>query len=175
MERRTMGDVLMHDMFDMAFASSEKNPLIPDDDDIFAPLLGSWDIEYSDDSRTHVKGEWHFSRALDGMAVADVFICPSREERLSDPQEDGEWGVTIRMYDGRTRSYDMTYVCQHYTKRLTSKKECDRIVCREHESGRQWIFYDITGESFSWCNGKTDESGLFKASCEVSAVRRTNP
>lgn len=172
---KEIGEVVMDDIFSMVFTSREKNPLILDDDDIFAPLLGSWDTEYSDDKRSNIKGEWHFSRALDGMAVADVFICPSRQERLFNPQEDGEWGITIRMYDRKTRSYDMTYVCQHHTKRLTAKKEGDRIVCFDHESGRQWIFHDITDESFSWCNGKTDESGLFRISCKVSAVRRTRP
>lgn len=162
----------MDELFNLVFASIEKNPLIPDEDDYFAPLLGSWDIEYSDDSRSGIRGEWHFSRALDGMAIADVFICPSREERLSNPQEDGEYGITIRMYDRKNRNYDMTYICQHYTSRLTARRMEDEIVCTDHMTGRQWVFSKITEDSFQWCNGKTDENGVFDIGCKVSAVRR---
>ncbi len=67
----------------------------------FAPLIGSWDLDvtyYSPDGTTReVPGEWHFSWALDGRALADVWITPSREARSA--HGDGEWGMTLRFWD----------------------------------------------------------------------------
>lgn len=67
----------------------------------FAPLIGSWDLQVTnyreDGTSSTVDGEWHFGWALDGRAVADVWIVPSRRSR--PPDGDGEWGVTIRFFD----------------------------------------------------------------------------
>lgn len=70
---------------------------------IFSDLIGEWDIEWVDGKGTekerHVIGEWIFSEILNGDGIQDIFICPSREERVSNPQPDAEYGTTIRMYN----------------------------------------------------------------------------
>jgi len=68
----------------------------------FAPLIGSWDLDvawYDDHGAVtrRTKGEWHFAWALDGRAVADIWITPSRAARPTDG--DGEWGLSIRIHD----------------------------------------------------------------------------
>ena len=61
-------------------------------------LIGEWAIEWSDHLDDAVprcvKGEWIFSRILEGTAIQDLFIVPSRTERLSNPQADAEYGTT---------------------------------------------------------------------------------
>ena len=62
---------------------------IPDDYDWFAPLIGDWDCDYSDElinnRKRFVKGEWIFRRILEGAGIQDVFIFPSRGTRESNP------------------------------------------------------------------------------------------
>ena len=89
--------------FETALVSPEKNSLIPEEDNWFGPLVGTWDIEWVDGHGTeherHVKGEWIFSWILEGMAVQDVFICPSREARNIKTYPDAAYGTTIRIYN----------------------------------------------------------------------------
>ena len=66
----------MKDFYE-ALASSERNAAIPKEDDFFGMLIGSWYIDYMDTATGAVrKGEWHFSRVLEGMAVQDVIVLP---------------------------------------------------------------------------------------------------
>ncbi|WP_320127894.1 hypothetical protein [uncultured Sphaerochaeta sp.] len=155
-----------------ALISMKKNPSIPDEDDWFQNLLGDWNLNYSEPSGRKVQGEWLFRRALDGMAIEDLFICPSRAERISNPQPDAEYGVTIRMYDRKNRWYDMTYICANYTTRLKCTKEDDRIICSVLDSDTKWIFSAITGDSFRWQNTNLDKNGNIRISCEVHATRK---
>ena len=59
---------------------------------IFSDLIGAWEIEWVDGKGTenerHVIGEWIFTKILNGDGIQDVFICPSRQERISNPQPD---------------------------------------------------------------------------------------
>lgn len=56
--------------FMKALTSERKSTALPEEFDYFGKLIGSWQINYveSDSSRV-IKGEWHFSRVLEGMAV----------------------------------------------------------------------------------------------------------
>lgn len=77
--------------FIKALLGSSAASKIPEEYDWFAPLLGDWDFDYYDvkDGRRerHVEGEWLFRRALDGTGIEDLFICPSRATRESNPQQ----------------------------------------------------------------------------------------
>lgn len=69
--------------FITALCSSARNERIPEDCDFFGGLIGGRDIVWNDHLEEaeprRVKGEWIFSRVLDGTAVQDLFIVPSRE------------------------------------------------------------------------------------------------
>lgn len=73
------------DRFAEALLSRQANPALPAEDDWFAPLLGDWEFDYQDRGGRRLKGEWYFRRALDGMAIEDLFICPSRDTREENP------------------------------------------------------------------------------------------
>ena len=76
---------MMHD-FTTALCSKVRNGRIPEEYDFFGILIGEWDIVWNDHleevNPRKVKGEWIFSRVLDGTAVQDLFIVPSRTERM---------------------------------------------------------------------------------------------
>jgi hypothetical protein len=67
--------------------SSQRSPELAAVDDIFAFLIGSWDLEavlYDTDGRTQrSKGELHASWVLEGRAIQDLFIFPRRADRAS--------------------------------------------------------------------------------------------
>ena len=86
----------MKDFYE-ALASSERNAAISKEDDFFGMLIGSWYIDYMDNATGAVrKGEWHFSRVLEGMAVQDVIVLPHFE-----------YGTTLRMYNPATRTWEI--------------------------------------------------------------------
>ena len=80
---------------------------------LFGHFIGDWEFEgifgkgTTDELR--VPGEWLFSWILNGTAIQDVFICPSRKEMEKNPNPDAEYGTTIRFYNQPTDSWNMCY------------------------------------------------------------------
>jgi hypothetical protein len=163
--------------FSEALVSSQKNPSIPEDRNYFGQFVGEWDFDWyegkREDAKRHVKGEWIFSWVLDGTAVQDVFICPSRAERLTNPQPDGEYGTTIRFYNPNTGAWDIFYGCTGEASRLEARKEKDEIVLTEvQERKMKWIFSEITENSFHWRHMRAEDGQNWEVRCEFFAVRR---
>ncbi len=149
---------------------------IPDDYDWFAPLIGDWDCDYYDElepgHRRHVKGEWIFRRILEGTGIQDVFIFPSRSTKETNPQPDGEYGTSLRMFNRENRCYDVVYTCERCMKRLTFTQEGDRLAGRVlDEKGAFWIFSDISEDRFRWENIKISETGERELVCEIFGKR----
>lgn len=150
---------------------------IPEEYDWYAPLLGDWDFDYyeiTEGKRTrHVKGEWIFRRILDGTGIEDLFICPSRATRETNPQPDGEYGTAVRMFNPAKKGYDMVYTTKGYMLRLEIHKEKEMIVCTVLDiPDEQWVFSEITENTFHWQNMKILKNGDGRVNCEVCAVRK---
>jgi hypothetical protein len=145
----------------------------------FAPLIGSWDLDvkYYDDTGAVIretKGEWHFAWALDGRAVADIWITPSRAVREVDG--DGEWGLTVRIHDpelgafrstwmGPKNAVVMTFIGHPGPGSLTLK-------AREPKAAKtRWIFTDISPTGFHWRNEDEDEDGKITVRQRFLATR----
>ena len=126
---------------------SGKTGRIPDEYDWFAPLLGDWDCDYYDEPepgvKRHVKGEWIFRRILEGTGVQDIFIFPSRATKETEPQPDGEYGSSLRMFNKTERCYDVVYTCDHAMKRLCFTKQGDRLGGKGAFRGKRVL--DILG------------------------------
>lgn len=160
-----------------ALVSEVRNSLIPEDKDYFGRLVGEWDIEWKDHLGTKeerfVKGEWIFSRVLDGLGIQDLFICPSREERKRLHIPDAEYGTTIRTYNPSTGFWEIYYCCYGENTRLEAVKEEDKIVLTERERGMmKWIFSEIGEDSFHWQNIQLID-GSWRLFCDCHATRRT--
>lgn len=88
----------------------------PEEFDYFGELIGGWNIVWNDHLEDaeprRVKSEWIFSRVLDGTAVQDIFIVPSREESLIDKQLDAEYGTTLRIF--KSRDDGVEYILRLY-------------------------------------------------------------
>ncbi len=163
--------------FEVALVSMERNDLIPKEKDYFGSLIGEWDFEWRDRIGTQnerlVKGEWIFSRVINGTGIQDLFICPSREERKHIKVPDAEYGTTIRTYNPATGNWEIYYCCYGESTRLEAVKEGDKIVLTEKEHGKmQWIFSEIEENSFHWQHVRLNEEGKWVLCCDCRAVRR---
>ena len=155
---------------------SGKTDRIPEEFDWFAPLIGDWDCDYFDEPekgrKRHVKGEWIFRRILEGTGVQDIFIFPSRSTKEAEPQPDGEYGTSLRMFNRNNGCYDVVYTCERCMKRLTFRKEGDRLAGEVlDEKGAFWIFSEMTGDRFHWENVLIREDGPKELVCEIFGKR----
>lgn len=159
--------------FTNALLSDKRNPMIPEELDWFAPMLGAWrfDGEYRDPQGewSKSKGEWIFSRVLDGTAVQDVFIWPPRGERDGTV---GEYGTTLRVFHPAKQTWDVTFFNAGYSIQLDVVREGERIVLTDKAQGKMhWAFSDIQQDSFVWRSTTDEDDGSVTLNAELH-VRR---
>ena len=154
---------------------SPKTDRIPDEYDWFAPLIGDWDCDYYDElfgRKRHVKGEWIFRRVLEGTGIQDVFIFPSRATKETDPQSDGEYGTSLRMFNKAQGCYDVVYTCVGTMKRLCFRKEGTSLAGKVlDEEATYWIFSGMTEDSFHWEYVTMGPDGSRNLVCEIFGKR----
>lgn len=160
-------------IFTQSLLSETIHPSIPAQDDLWGGIIGDWSFDWCDrHSDRVVKGEWHFARILEGAAIQDTFICPSRATRALDPQPDGEYGTTLRVYVPETHLWEVSYLCLGRMTRLTAKKVGDEIVLTVcPDNTEQWIFSEITPNTFHWQNVTLQEDGTRLVNADLYAVR----
>jgi hypothetical protein len=94
------------------FLAEGPDPAVADKLQLFGQFVGSWDVAVTnhrpDGSSETIPAEWHFAWALGGRAIQDVWIAPSRAERVSG--RDGEWGATLRFYDDSIDAWRSTWI-----------------------------------------------------------------
>ena len=145
----------MKDFFS-ALVSQEKNRVIPEEFNYFGKLIGSWQI----DSRV-IKGEWHFSWVLEGMAIQDVIILP-----------DYEYGTSLRIYNPDTYAWDVAYGYTGKIIRLEARKQDDMIVLTYiDDETRKWIFTRIEDNQFHWQNITIKDDGDWYVNADIFAKR----
>ena len=151
----------MKDFYE-ALASSERNAAIPKEDDFFGMLIGSWYIDYMDTATGAVrKGEWHFSRVLEGMAVQDVIVLPHFE-----------YGTTLRVYKPDVHAWDVTYCYTGKIMRFEAAKQDDKIVLTNTEDkSRKWVFVKIEDKFFHWQDVAVKEDGEWLVNFDLYAER----
>ena len=72
--------------FANALISAGPHPQLSPANQIFAPFVGSWQLQVSwfdVDGRLsrQERGEWHFCWVLEGRAIQDIWIVPPRDAR----------------------------------------------------------------------------------------------
>jgi hypothetical protein len=139
------------------------------EDRLYEPLIGSWSVravDYLDDgSKREDAGEWHFGYVLEGRAVQDVWILPSRSRRTPDtPKEYNRYGTSIRSFHPKKKRWELTWINPVSGARdlLVARREGGDIV----QEGRgddgsliRWVFTDITESSARWYGESSTDGG----------------
>lgn len=89
----------MYRFVEALLADKCNNSYIPKEDDWFEELIGDWNFIWKGSDGREVEGEWFFRKVLEGCAIEDIFVCPSRKTREMNPQPDGEYGAALRVYN----------------------------------------------------------------------------
>ena len=124
---------------------------------MFAPLIGSWSLvvhDHEPDGSVETSdAEWHFGWALDGRAVADVWLSPSRAARAAGAT-DGEWGLSLRFYDELLGAWRSTWIGpkRGWVIPFVGRRTPDGIELAGERDGvaLRWRFSRITADSFAW-------------------------
>ena len=145
-----------------ALASECKNTALPEEFNYFEKLIGSWAIDYIESNNSiSIKGEWHFSWVLEGMAIQDVIILP-----------DYEYGTSLRIYNPDTHAWDVAYGYTGKIIRLEAKKQDDMIMLTfVNDERRKWVFTNIENNRFHWENITVKADGEWDINAEIYAER----
>lgn len=145
-----------------ALISEKRNDALPEEFDYFGKLIGSWKINYVESNNPcPIKGEWHFSWVLEGMAVQDVIILP-----------DYEYGTSLRIYNPDTHAWDVAYGYTGKIIRLEARKQGEMIVLTyTGDEKRKWVFVKIEDNKFHWQNITVKDDGEWHINAEIYAER----
>jgi len=166
--------------FQKALISIKPNNELQENLKLFGQFIGEWDFEgvYGKGSpdEWRVPGEWLFSWILDGTAIQDIFICPSRKEREINPHPDGEYGTTVRFYNPNKGVWDICYGGYGFMHILEAKQVGKQIIVENKDVTdglNQWVFSDITPTSFHWQNRTSNDKGnSWLVNFELFATKR---
>ena len=142
--------------------AKRKIRLWPEELNYFGKLIGSWQIKYVEsDNSLLIKGEWHFSWVLEGMAIQDVIILP-----------DYEYGTSLRIFNPATHAWDIAYGYTGKIIRLEARKQNEMIVLTyTGDENRKWVFTSIDDEKFHWQNVTVTDTGEWHINAEIYAER----
>ena len=155
--------------------------IIPESD-IYRWLIGSWKIRVvdheEDGSKKEATGEWHFSRVLEGRAIQDIFIVPTREERSgTTPKERNRYGTSLRYFDSEIDAWHITWMnpVRAVENHLIGRKVGNEIVQEGKDDDtrwERWTFRDITADSFRWTGEESmDQGNTWRLRAEFFGVR----
>ncbi|MEU4328573.1 hypothetical protein [Nonomuraea dietziae] len=133
----------------------------------FGRLVGSWDVavtnHHPDGASEELLGEWHFGWVLDGRAIQDVWLAPSRAERARTGDESGEWGATLRFYDPRIKAIRSTWIgpARGWVLPFIARQQGEEMVLEGTFDGvlTRWIFSDVKPGSFHWRAVESSDDG----------------
>lgn len=144
-----------------AIASEDRASSIKEKDDIYGWFLGSWELDvhiYWGENvlARHLGGEVHVTRALEGLAVQDVWIMPRRQDRTAklDPKFN-MYGTTLRVWDATLRAWRITWLNpagQHFEQQIGRRVGADivQLGTRPDGTATRWRFTEIEQDSFHW-------------------------
>lgn len=150
--------------------------------DLFDQFIGKWDFDWigynEDGSITKVEGgEWIFQWILEGRVIQDIWIVPGRKLRNNKPE--GEYGTTLRFYDRQLKIWKIIWIgpVKNGLKILTARKTEKEIIISDDntkEVFRNWIFSDISENSFRWREEISKDNGKNWKLTQEFYPKRTN-
>jgi hypothetical protein len=159
---------IMNNAFLETLAAKGPHPSLGAHADTYGRIIGSWIGEV----RNHMVAgsvpsasiEAHFSWALDGRAIQDVWITPARRERGAGVKASLDWyGTTLRVFDPKSESWRATWTdpVSQLRIELDGRRQGDDIVQIGTRQGSpiRWTFSQIRAESFLWQGHILDVDG----------------
>ncbi len=137
---------------------------------LYGQFVGSWEglvvVHRSKNVKHEAPMEVHFDWVLEGKAIQDVWIAPSRSARHIPEilKKVNFYGTTIRIYDPDEDLWNITWInpATQTTERMIGRKVGDEII-QEYKSGKdiisQWIYTEITETSFHWIARESNDDG----------------
>ncbi len=152
-----------------ALHSAEPQAALAEKLALYGQFVGSWDldVDYRPFSGAPVRGpgECHFGWVLDGRAVQDVWIFPSRRAHAAAQDKPyGFYGTTFRWYDPAIDAWHIHWfapnrpVALHQIGRAQGR---DIVQMGENANGliRRWRYTEITDKSFRWIGDMSWDNG----------------
>lgn len=164
--------------FTDAFFARECHGAIEPVEDIYAGLLGAWDVtarDYLDGGRTLAcRGSWIFARTLEGRAVQDVLILPA-PGAAAHPRR--RYGTSIRTFDPVSRRWQVTWLnpVSGRFDVLHARLEGRAIVQEGFNAEGQaieWTFSEIGEAAFHWIGRTCLPDGRWRLDAEFFGSRR---
>ncbi len=163
-------------------AASGRSAEIPEPDDAYGWLIGSWELDVydfqTDGAVRQSKGEAYFSWILEGRAVQDVWIMPRRSERTAGMTKIcNRYGTTLRVWDASIQAWRVTWInpvtgrCDNLIGRWSGD---DVVQVGTHSDGTpiRWVFTDVALDSFRWLGETLQQDGkTWKLETEFHAKR----
>jgi hypothetical protein len=160
----------MHPALWEIMPASQRSAEIPEADDLYGWLAGSWELDVTaHDDEGHViesTGEAHAAWVLEGRAVQDVFINPRRLDRGPLSPRFANWyGTTLRIYEPATRTWRVNWFNPHdgFRAELIGRRVGGDIVqLGKFPDGTpiRWSFSEIEPDSFRWRGERLERDGL---------------
>lgn len=150
-----------------ALVADGPHPDVARDMGLFGQFVGSWSLEVTWHDGAHAgrtaSGEWHFAHVLDGRAIIDVWIVPTRAQR-AEGAEPYEWGATLRFFDPALSAWRSTWIgpTQGAVIPFIARAVADEIVLDGTSAEgwpMRWIFSQITAQSFHWRQVRSPDGG----------------
>jgi hypothetical protein len=140
-----------------ALLASSPDAMLKTKLDLFGQFVGNWNVEVvshlPNGSTQTATGEWHFGWILDGRAIQDVWMVPTRAARQTGAALSG-YGTTLRFYDSKRDAWQVLWasVSSRTTIVFTARLVGDEIVMDADrvDPPTRWIFSRIGRESFHW-------------------------
>lgn len=134
---------------------------IPDSDDVYGWLVGSWKLKVlhyraQDVSGLNLDGEVHFGWVLEGRAIQDVWIMPRRDARTPGTDKvNNMFGTTLRVWDETLRAWRITWINPvrgHREEQIGRRigNEIVQIGARLDGTPTRWRFTEISSDRFHW-------------------------
>ena len=166
----TAGEVLVS-KFHTALGAPTRSSEIPESDDAYGWLVGSWELDVRrywavDVSSQQIKGEVHASWILEGRAVQDVWIMPRIGERSTTLDKSRNmFGTTLRAWDTSIRAWRILWsnpAGEHFQNQIGrwSGNQVVQVGTRPDGTPTRWRFTEITAESFHWLGESLASDGV---------------
>ncbi|HLZ02756.1 MAG TPA: hypothetical protein VKR55_11470 [Bradyrhizobium sp.] len=151
---------------------------------LYGQFIGAWDgtvTRYgANGERFDSSAEVHFGWALQGRAIQDVWIVPSRLGRAPG-EADKMNGTTLRIYDPQHDNWQITFIdpVRQTHDRMTGRQVGVDIVQEYRDQAGticQWCFTEIEANSFHWISRvSSDERATWRLTAEYYLRRRKRP